>query len=829
MAIKIKFDSNHNAELPTCVLAKKNGNLIGKLPVVNVQVQDTLNSYTNLRFDVNKHDIMNKSLENSKVKINGFNLTSILSASSGNVRIGEITEEQFIALRVYGFQSEQITNGEFRIKKGTQTDIRLKDVTFSTSLNFNFQSSTSSYEITISDKNNTTIGSVSENGYVYLKNPSTYGLSANDYIQVDFSFYMPVSVAKNSLWESIRDFRLIWAKEWNEIFEIQATIEDGQGIKKNVNAISLGESELSNIKLYEMEINTENDIARDDYKPSVLFSDDKDISLLDKIIEKAPHYSIAHVDNHIKNLQRTFEFNDISIIEALRNVGEEFDCLIIVHCYFDQDRNIVREISVYDLESHCLDCMERGTFTDICSNCGSSNIVAGYGEDTNIFISSENLAETITFETDKDAVKNCFKLEAGDDLMTATIASCNPNGSSYIWYLTDEMQEDMSNMLKYRLRNYNALYHRYQTEETYSLDNTIRTKFNDLISKYSAYTSDYFSIPSSIVGYPALMENYYNAIDFYWYLSHSLMPNVEISRTNAGLEGSKLNTVSLSPVAVQDLSTCSLATANNAVLQMAKVLVNPNFKITIQESTFAENTWNGIFVVTNYSDEEDTYTSRTVSVTINDNYEKFVKQKIDKLLNQNVTEVTDIISLFGLELEVFKDELEKYSLSGLNNIYSACQSCIDTLIEQGISNPDAQEVSGANLYTQMYMPYYNKLQAITEETQLRENEIKVITGIYNSNNVLVVDGVQTLIEKRRNYIQELLNFQEYLGEYWNEFISFRREDTYSNQNYISDGLSNAELIASALEFIKIAENELYKSANLQHSISATLKNLLVMK
>ena len=37
------------------------------------------------------------------------------------------------------------------------------------------------------------------------------------------------------------------------------------------------------------------------------------------------------------------------------------------------------------------------------------------------------------------------------------------------------------------------------------------------------------------------------------------------------------------------------------------------------------------------------------------------------------------------------------------------------------------------------------------------------------------------------------------------------------------------MIASALEFIKIAENELYKSANLQHSISATLKNLLVMK
>ena len=49
-----------------------------------------------------------------------------------------------------------------------------------------------------------------------------------------------------------------------------------------------------------------------------------------------------------------------------------------------------------------------------------------------------------------------------------------------------------------------------------------------------------------------------------------------------------------------------------------------------------------------------------------------------------------------------------------------------------------------------------------------------------------------------------------------------------NQNYISDGLNNAELFEKALEFFKVAENEIYKSAELQHSISTTLNNLLAI-
>ena len=74
------------------------------------------------------------------------------------------------------------------------------------------------------------------------------------------------------------------------------------------------------------------------------------------------------------------------------------------------------------------------------------------------------MAEEIEYETDVDSVKNCFKLEAGDDLMTATIISANPNGSAYIWCLTDEMRADMSSELVARLDSYDAQYEYYNSE-----------------------------------------------------------------------------------------------------------------------------------------------------------------------------------------------------------------------------------------------------------------------------------------------------------------------------------------------------------------------------
>ena len=185
--------------------------------------------------------------------------------------------------------------------------------------------------------------------------------------------------------------------------------------------------------------------------------------------------------------------------------------------------------------------------------------------------------------------------------------------------------------------------------------------------------------------------------------------------------------------------------------------------------------------------------------------------------------------MFALSNQNFVLEIKKYCLARLRSFHDCCQSCLDVLIQQGIADKSLWANRVSDLYTTIYLPYYNKLHLLEAEIQLRESEIALITGTYDSDGNIENNGVQTLIEKERAKIQQALNFENYLGQtLWLEFATFRREDTYKNDNYISDGLNNAELFEKALQFMETAKKDIVKSATLQHTITATLKNLLVM-
>ena len=662
------------------------------------------------------------------------------------------------------------------------------------------------------------------------------GDSLNDISELSFKIRKFVNNKKVKLWDKVVDFKLIWCKEWDMWFEISVDVDESNETIKNVSAKKLGVAELSQILLHGIEINTEDDIAREDYKePTVLFNESNHkASLLHRIMEKAPHYSVIHVDYTIANIQRTFSFDGVSIYDACQEIAEEIGCLFVFNSNSDSDGNLQRTISVYDLESNCLACNHRGEFTTVCPECGSENITQGYGVDTTIFVTSDELGENIQFTTDTGSVKNCFKLEAGDDLLTATIRNCNPNGTDYIWYISDTVKEDMSDELVTRLKEYDDDYAYYRDEYTAELNNDILSKYNDIVTNYKKYNEDLETIPSSIVGYSVLMNAYYNTINLELFLKSELMPDVDLSlsETDANKQVALLTNNKLSPVSVADVSKISQASADSAVLAMAKTIVDSRYKVKVNTSNFDNTTWTGDFIVTNYSNEEDTATSNTVTITLNDDYENFTKQKIEKILNKNNGDnnKTDISGLFSMEYDTFCSALKEYCLSRLKAFHDSCQSCIDILIEQGISDDDSWADSDPNLYETLYLPYYNKLLAIQDEIKIREEEIAVVSGVYDKDGTLETYGLQNYINDIKNYIQKELDFEDYLGEtLWFEFCSYRREDTYSNDNYVSDGLSNTELFNKALEFIEVANKEIYKSAELQHSISTTLKNLLVIK
>lgn len=699
--------------------------------------------------------------------------------------------------------------------------------------------------------------------------------SMNDKSEMTFKVYKSVNGVKNNLWDEILDFRLVYCVEWDQWFEITVEIDEATETTKTVTCTSLGAAELSQIMLYDIEINTEDDIARDDYViPTILYNPDHpEASLLHRITEKARHYTIAHVDSTIAKIQRTFSFDDKSIYDAFQDISEEIDCLFVLSAssknvenaflkdsddeylvdssdldiFVSNDSNtkIERTISVYDLESNCMACGYRGEFTGVCPKCGSTDINEGYGNDTTIFVTADEIADSLSLSTDTDSIKNCFKLEAGDDLMTATIRNCNPNGSDYIWYLSDDVKRDMSDELRSAVENYDKDYKGYQSTHVYLDDKQdIITKYNALVDKYVSYNEDLQKIQVPVNGYSSLMDAYYNTIDLELYLTSGLMPTVKIDKSTAEKEAFKLTAANISPVAVESIDNISLATANSVVLSMAKVVADSTrFKINVHDgSTLSGSkpsttrTWTGCFDIVNYSDEDDVATSAQITVTINNDYETFIKQKIDKTLAKDDSDnKAGISKLFDIDmsLDYFKNELKKYCLNRLESFHDACQSCIDILVEQGIS--DGQSWSN-DMYDKLYVPYLNRLNAIEAEMKVRQDEIYIVSGMYDDDGDLSVYGLQNYVVQEKNDTQNVLNFKNYLFKkasghdyLWIEFCSFRRDDKYSNDNYTSDGLDNAELFKRANEFIETATKEIYKSAELQHSINADLKNLLVIK
>lgn len=625
------------------------------------------------------------------------------------------------------------------------------------------------------------------------------------------------------LWDKIVDFKLVWCREWDVWFEIYVDLEESGGLTKNIVARSLAEAELSQINLYDIEINTEADILREDYSPTVLYdTNDENASLLHRLLDKAPHYRIGHVDVSIATIQRTFTFSGTTIYDALQEIAQELNCVFILGSGSDADGKIDRVINAYDLESFCLDCNYRGDFLDVCPECGRTNTLNGYGEDTTICVSVDNLADNITYSVDAGSVKNCFKLIAGDDLMTATIANCNPNGTDYLWYISDAIKSDMSNELVVKLEEYETANSYYQDGFQTDLSGDLLNEYNKLVSKYANAENELSPINELIVGYSKLMEAYYNTVDMELYLTSGMMPPISTASTSASEEIAKLR---VPDVAVLNLDTITAATATSAVLSIARTKISSGYQITANNYSIDENkVWHGIFTITNYSNEEDTASSSLFAVGLVDGDEAYTRQRLDKTLFNNSDNAVDIISLFAFPDTVFKSELNKYCLNRLVSFHDACERCLNVLIEQGAAT------TSSSLYKPVYYPYYQKLGYLQEAIADRESEIETVAGKYDSKGKISKHGLQTLILDIRNEIQNTLDLKTFLGvDLWKEFAAYRREDTYQNDNYISDGLNNAELFENAREFYSIAEREIFKAATMQHSITATLKNLLAMK
>lgn len=607
-----------------------------------------------------------------------------------------------------------------------------------------------------------------------------WSISEIEPCEVSFVLHKFRDGVQEPLWDEVVDFKYIYIPEWNTYLELNVSVNDEDVTIKNCVAQDASAIELSNSYVYNLEINTEADIKRTDYLSPTVFYDETEPkrSLLNRVLYKLPNWSVGHVDNSLKSIQRMFSSNGSSVYEFLtKDVAQEIECLF----KFD---SVNRTISAYDLKTVCVDCGYRGEFSDHCPKCESRNLKY-YGEDSGVFLDVENILNSVNYSTNVDEVKNCFHLEAGDDNMTAAVINRNPNGSSYIYYFSDEAKHDMPSELVEKLDSYDALMKSYDAE------------------------------------YNTIIGNIYEDIDKILYYRSGMMPAPKEKPSSSLEQASKITSEALSPMGMPKItSSTSVQTVNTALKQYIKVFIKSGwFKAEVNQSNFeyvgthatgaVYGWWTGNFKITNYSDEEDTCFTDTITIMVWDNYHTYLEQKLEKKLADEDDEEGTIFDVLKYkDLQLFKEALKLYGLHRLQSFHDAIQGGMDILVEQD------QAREGAELYEGLYLPYYEKLQAVLEEISARQ---KTIEGY--EQDLLIQ-------QNRQKEIQAALNFEAYLGtELYHTFLAYKKEDNYSNSNFISNDLDNKKVLENAQAFLDKAKEELYKSGTLQHQISADINNL----
>ena len=749
---------------------------------------------------------------------------------------------------------------------------------------FNSQGIIETPTLLLQHKNFETIG----NGGVTNVSGLTYKNNFNDANEVSFKIHKFNDEKKHPLWDSMVDFKIIYIPQLHERFEISVTTseEDPNDVSKSITGTSLCEAELSQITLRNVQINTETDMTNplyDENFPTILYRDLeeydsvenlaiwakskydylrdktaypteesviarkktilKHASLLHRVLEKAPHYSISCVADTLKKLKTVheFTFDGTDILSALKDtIADDFHCAFM----FNSEN---RTISVLDLYSTCNNCGYRGDYMNECPECGSHNIENKYGEDTNILINSTNLTTQITLDSNSDSLKNCFYITGADDAINAAIANVNPNGTQYIYYFSNETLADMPTELQSKLRSYNTLYDEINKTREYNLKADRVAEYNKVINyinaKFASMSGDdqdkieYPILTSPLVGYPAVTSAWYSAMDVYYFLNDSMMPVIDVD--GMGLDDSitaiQDGLKDLGGVAVTGIKTITQSAVKGSVDALVKTFFSASYydmditdsSLSDYDSSTGKRTWSGTITLTSHSqmDENNQYLTKSVKITTDviESTEKYIEQKITRMTNRADDIKDKQITSIKLAEDKFKEQLGYYSLTELNNLKKEFEACRDIAVDGFTDESVDVQYNNSELKDKYVNFYSGRIVDIQDEIKTRESQIEAVNAIYNTEKS--TGEIQDIV----NSVKTELDLENYLGEeLYMLWYSYRREDDYSNDNYSSTGLDDVTLIKRATELVEAAQKELYKAGNLQYSLSATMGNLLAL-
>lgn len=632
-------------------------------------------------------------------------------------------------------------------------------------------------------------------------------LVGNGMDEISFNVHKYVNGDRCPVWDDLIDLKIVDVRGFGR-FEISVDYTDNTETVKSVHGVSL-EAELAQIPLYEFHVNDDDAMSMeitehnaDDFDengsfiPTVFYHrilpDDttdeakkkRKHSLLHRVLaDKAPHWSIGYVTPYVTldeesqpesvdTFQRTYTCDGTTIYDFLTgDVAAESNVIFV----FD---TINRKINCYSL----CDCIDQET---------GEILAKGIGEDTSILISKRKLANEITISSNKDNVKNCFRIEGGDDVITDMIRVVNMNGSNYIYQFADFQYNDMPEELVKSIKEYHEKLS--DQKDVYYGENGIYTR---LCQKY----------------------------DDLAYYESSMMPEVVISETTAEEQYNKMveeltdisTTIGVS--SFENYNDNLFVGVSNNVEAMADILIDARYKAKVIEGSTSYNStsheWTGNIQITRAADDTDYYPKNNteayqnkIIIKISNDELTYTRQKIEKALSRG--SMLDIdFDVAEMDDDEIREYFNLYSLNRLKSFYDGYNSCLSVLMAMPADSSVRQE---------MYDKYYSRMSIVYDILNIRQAQVDSINA-----------DIENIIKEQAAF-QNKWNFQKYLGDdLYKIFCSYRREDSYTNSNYISDGLSASECLAKAKELVEAATKEAKKACVLQRTVSTSLNNLFAL-
>ena len=752
-------------------------------------------------------------------------------------------------------------------------------------------------------------------------------LVANGLDEIVFDVYKYADGKLCPVWDDLVDLKVVYVEGFGS-FEISVDYVDNAETIKSVHGQSL-EVELAQINLHDFHVNDEeatdmkyteyskgNYDSEGNYIPTtfyreVLETDTPEVaefkrkhSLLHRVLaSKAPHWKIGYVTPYIalgedvqpeesSEFQRTYTVDGESIYDFLTgSVSEESNVIFTFDTSRDETTGrIERTINCYSL----CDCIDQKTGETLCK---------GIGEDTFVFVSKDRLSNETSITSNKDNVKNCFRIEGGDDVINAMVAAANMGGNNYIYQFADFQYNDMSEALRGKIQAYQEMMESEEAQETYyghgsyiegflntmplsvgseteaaSLlaicqDNKVDTGDADI---YSYRISPYWQVITTENGKQlnifehgnysisaklaldsmGIYTKLCNAYDILGYFESSMMPNTDKVKEPGKAEAQYHKVVDALTamdfhVAVSSMNTYKdnlFAGVTNNIEAYAKVFLDSRFDLEIIKDTtsfsYAEDkttgkktgTWKGKIRVSQHTDEGNAYpvnmdSAGLIEVKVNDDELEFARQKVLKKLSEGSLSGIDfdIEGIWGGEgltdeekAQKMKDYFNKYSLKRLESFYDGYNSCISVLMELG-------QTTASGVKNEIYDKYFERMSIVEEIKETRQSQVDeinaLISGIQKEQKAFIQGG------EYNGKAYDPHDFRAFLAsdDLYREFCSYRREDTYTNSNYTSEGLSDSECMEKAKELIEAAMKEAKKACVLQRTVSTSLNNLFALK